>query len=71
MAPNGRIGWLRAAVLGANAGIVFTTSLVIGVAAPGAAREDILRGRIQPSLSTSDMPHKGHGSPLNAWADVV
>jgi len=27
-----RIGWLRAAVLGANDGIVSTTSLVIGVA---------------------------------------
>lgn len=28
-----RIGWLRAAVLGANDGIVWTASLVIGVAA--------------------------------------
>ena len=29
----GRIGWLRAAVLGANDGIVSTASLVVGVAA--------------------------------------
>jgi vacuolar iron transporter family protein len=32
-----RIGWLRAAVLGANDGIVSTSSLVIGVAAAGAS----------------------------------
>jgi VIT1/CCC1 family predicted Fe2+/Mn2+ transporter len=31
--PTGRIGWLRAAVLGANDGIVSTASLVLGVAA--------------------------------------
>ena len=31
-----RIGWLRAAVLGANDGIVSTASLVLGVAAAGA-----------------------------------
>ncbi len=33
-----RIGWLRAAVLGANDGIVSTASLVVGVAASGADR---------------------------------
>jgi VIT1/CCC1 family predicted Fe2+/Mn2+ transporter len=37
-----RIGWLRAAVLGANDGIVSTASLVIGVAAAEAARQDVL-----------------------------
>lgn len=37
-----RIGWLRAAVLGANDGIVSTASLVVGVAAAAAARSDIL-----------------------------
>lgn len=37
-----RIGWLRAAVLGANDGIVSTASLIVGVAAAGAARGDIL-----------------------------
>ncbi len=39
---TGRIGWLRAAVLGANDGIVSTASLVVGVAAADAARGDIL-----------------------------
>ena len=37
-----RIGWLRAAVLGANDGIVSTSSLVLGVAASGAAPKSIL-----------------------------
>jgi vacuolar iron transporter family protein len=39
---TGRVGWLRAAVLGANDGIVSTASLVIGVAAAHAARSDVL-----------------------------
>ena len=37
-----RIGWLRAAVLGANDGIVSTASLVLGVAAAGANSQGIL-----------------------------
>ena len=37
-----RIGWLRAAVLGANDGIVSTASLIIGVAAASVAHEGIL-----------------------------
>ena len=37
-----RIGWLRAAVLGANDGIVSTASLVLGVAAAGASSNNIL-----------------------------
>jgi len=37
-----RIGWLRAAVLGANDGIVSTASLIVGVAAAASSRSDIL-----------------------------
>jgi vacuolar iron transporter family protein len=37
-----RIGWLRAAVLGANDGIVSTASLVVGVAAANASYSNIL-----------------------------
>jgi vacuolar iron transporter family protein len=37
-----RIGWLRAAVLGANDGIVSTASLILGVAASGANRPALL-----------------------------
>jgi len=37
-----RIGWLRAAVLGANDGIVSTASLVLGVAAAGATHRNVM-----------------------------
>jgi VIT1/CCC1 family predicted Fe2+/Mn2+ transporter len=39
---TGRVGWLRAAVLGANDGIVSTASLVVGVAAAHATTHDVL-----------------------------
>src|SRR6476646_1350014 len=38
----GRIGWLRAAVLGANDGIISTASLIVGVAAAAAKQNDVL-----------------------------
>jgi vacuolar iron transporter family protein len=38
----GRIGWLRAAVLGANDGIISTASLIVGVAVAAATRNDVL-----------------------------
>ena len=48
-------GWLRAAVLGANDGILSTTSLVIGVAAASATRGPIvlaaLAGLVAGALS--------------------
>ena len=37
-----RIGWLRAAVLGANDGIISTASLILGVASAAAAQSDVL-----------------------------
>ncbi|MFI5096728.1 MAG: VIT family protein [Candidatus Acidiferrales bacterium] len=39
---TGRIGWLRAAVLGANDGILSTSSLVLGVAAAHATHSNIV-----------------------------
>jgi VIT1/CCC1 family predicted Fe2+/Mn2+ transporter len=39
---TGRIGWLRAAVLGANDGIVSTASLVLGVAAANATHGNVM-----------------------------
>ena len=41
-----RIGWLRAAVLGANDGIVSTASLVVGVAAANASHSEVLTAGI-------------------------
>lgn len=37
-----RIGWLRAAVLGANDGLISTSSLILGVAAASTAQHEIL-----------------------------
>src|SRR6185503_14942606 len=39
---SGRIGWLRAAVLGANDGLISTSSLVVGVAAAEPGRPAVL-----------------------------
>ena len=39
---TGRLGWLRAAVLGANDGIVSTASLVLGVAAAHASQNEVM-----------------------------
>ena len=38
----GRLGWLRAAVLGANDGLLSTSSLIIGVASAHSSREAVL-----------------------------
>jgi VIT1/CCC1 family predicted Fe2+/Mn2+ transporter len=39
---TGRIGWLRAAVLGANDGIISTSSLMVGVAAASPGPRDVI-----------------------------
>jgi vacuolar iron transporter family protein len=39
---SSRIGWLRAAVLGANDGIVSTASLIVGVASAASSQQEIL-----------------------------
>ena len=39
---SNRIGWLRAAVLGANDGIISTASLMVGVAAASAGRSELI-----------------------------
>jgi len=52
-----RIGWLRAAVLGANDGIVSTGSLIVGIAASGTDRSGVLLAgipiRIIPHIEPS------------------
>jgi vacuolar iron transporter family protein len=46
-----RIGWLRAAVLGANDGIVSTASLIVGVAAAAAPSGDVLVSGMAGAMS--------------------
>jgi vacuolar iron transporter family protein len=41
-----RAGWLRAAVLGANDGIISTASLIVGVASAAGTRGDILTAAV-------------------------
>ena len=41
-----RVGWLRAAVLGANDGLISTSSLIVGVAAAGAVRQSVLAAAV-------------------------
>ena len=52
-----RIGWLRAAVLGANDGVVSVSSLVVGVAASGTTQSNVLitgvAGLVAGALSMS------------------
>jgi hypothetical protein len=46
----GRIGWLRAAVLGANDGIISTASLIVGVAAAAATPHDVMIAGVGPAF---------------------
>ena len=72
-----RIGWLRAAVLGANDGIVSTASLVIGVAAADAASKDILvagvAGLVAGAMSMAAVsmfrsaPRQIPSKPMSLW----
>jgi vacuolar iron transporter family protein len=65
-----RIGWLRAAVLGANDGIVSTASLIVGVAASGAAQSAILiagvAGLVAGALSMAAGEYVSVSSQLDA-----
>lgn len=67
---TGRIGWLRAAVLGANDGIVSTASLVVGVAAAGAVREDILLAGIAGMVAGALSMAAGEYVSVSSQADT-
>jgi VIT1/CCC1 family predicted Fe2+/Mn2+ transporter len=41
-----RLGWLRAAVLGANDGLISIASLIVGVASAASTRADVLTAAI-------------------------
>jgi VIT1/CCC1 family predicted Fe2+/Mn2+ transporter len=58
-----RIGWLRAAVLGANDGILSTASLIVGVAAAAAALHDILITGVAGLVAGLSHPLIFHTSP--------
>src|ERR1035437_8042534 len=76
---NGRIGWLRAAILSANDGILSTASLVLGVAAVHSSHRNILVAGIAGlvawlcrwlSVSTYRSTHRQAPNRLNLSARV-
>ncbi|HET9670240.1 MAG TPA: VIT family protein [Casimicrobiaceae bacterium] len=65
-----RIGWLRAAVLGANDGIVSTASLVLGVAAAKAAHNDILVAAVAGLVAGAMSMAAGEYVSVHSQADA-
>lgn len=65
-----RIGWLRAAVLGANDGIVSTASLIVGVAAAHATHETILITGIAGLVSGAMSMAAGEYVSVSSQADT-
>lgn len=65
-----RIGWLRAAVLGANDGIVSTASLIVGVAAAGPEREAILVAGVAGLLAGALSMAAGEFVSVSSQADT-
>ena len=65
-----RIGWLRAAVLGANDGIVSTASLIVGVAAAESSRGSILVAGIAGLVAGAMSMAAGEYVSVSSQADT-
>jgi VIT1/CCC1 family predicted Fe2+/Mn2+ transporter len=65
-----RIGWLRAAVLGANDGIVSTASLIVGVAAASAATSEVLVAGIAGLVAGAMSMAAGEYVSVSSQADT-
>jgi len=65
-----RIGWLRAAVLGANDGIVSTASLIVGVAAASAGRTEILLAGVAGLVAGAMSMAAGEYVSVSSQADT-
>jgi VIT1/CCC1 family predicted Fe2+/Mn2+ transporter len=66
----GRIGWLRAAVLGANDGIVSTSSLILGVASAHASHNSVLIAGIAGLVSGAMSMAAGEYVSVHSQADT-
>jgi VIT1/CCC1 family predicted Fe2+/Mn2+ transporter len=64
------IGWLRAAVLGANDGLISTASLVVGVAASGTTRSAILIAGVAGLVAGSMSMAAGEYVSVSSQADT-
>src|SRR5512140_3249273 len=67
---TGRIGWLRAAVLGTNDGILSTSSLVLGVAAAHATHSSILVAGVAGLVAGSMSMAAGEYVSVHSQADT-
>jgi VIT1/CCC1 family predicted Fe2+/Mn2+ transporter len=67
---SARIGWLRAAVLGANDGIVSTASLLVGVAAAQASRNGVLVAGIAGLVAGAMSMAAGEYVSVSSQADT-
>lgn len=65
-----RIGWLRAAVLGANDGIVSTASLIVGVAASQASQSEVLVAGIAGLVAGAMSMAAGEYVSVSSQADT-
>jgi VIT1/CCC1 family predicted Fe2+/Mn2+ transporter len=65
-----RIGWLRAAVLGANDGVVSTASLILGVAAAHASRGNVLLAGISGLAAGAMSMAAGEYVSVHSQADT-
>ena len=65
-----RIGWLRAAVLGANDGIVSTASLVVGVAAAAVSKSEILLAAVAALVAGAMSMAAGEYVSVSSQADT-
>ena len=62
-----RIGWLRAAVLGANDGIVSTASLIVGVAAAESSQSNVLVAGIAGLVAGAMSMAAGASLRVDRW----
>ncbi len=67
---NGRISWLRAAVLGANDGIISTACLLLGVASANLARHDLLLTGIAALVAGAMSMAAGEYVSVSSQADT-
>ncbi|WP_316845416.1 VIT family protein [Pedobacter psychrodurus] len=65
-----RTGWLRAAVLGANDGIISTTSLVIGIAAASETRSPIVLAALAGLVAGALSMAAGEYVSVSSQADI-
>src|SRR5512145_2427795 len=65
-----RVGWLRAAVLGANDGVVSTASLVVGVAAADATGHDVLTAGVAGLVAGAMSMAAGEYVSVSSQADI-